>query len=538
MGELNNSKQSQTNLLLTFFLQKRLQSYEKFANIPNFYYLCSKFLIKTYNMKRIYVFVASLLLTLTAFGQAKYIFYMIGDGMGPNEVLAAEMYLAELKEGIGRKQLCMTQFPFSGQAATFSSSNSITDSSAAGTCLATGKKTNNGTLGLDSEGNPLKTIAEVLKNNGWAIGITTSVSIDHATPAAFYAKSASRNDYFSIGCQLAESNFDFFGGASFYQPTDPSGEDNRNVYDLCRQNDYKIAHGYKEYEEMREAKKLILIQAKENQSDEQPGFAMIPYQIDSHKEDLSLAQITDAAIDFLSTKDMPFFLMVEGGAIDWACHGNDGATVIKEVLSFDRAIRSAFKFYQAHPDETLIVVTADHETGGMALGNSDYTLNLQALQYQKASAGKISDQIKDLHEQYGKKLKWSQVKEVFISQLGLYREVSLSDEEDAALQASFKTMMKNKDKDSQNMYASLNAISNQAVQLLNKKAKVGWTTKSHSAAAVPVFAIGVGAEQFSGWHDNSEIMPLLLKMANQQPTMQQNVPLPKENIQYVPLQIR
>lgn len=462
-------------------------------------------------MKRIFALLFSVVLTFSAFGQAKYVFYMIGDGMGPNEVLAAEMYLAELAGEIGRKQLCMTQFPFSGQAATFSASNSITDSSAAGTCLATGTKTNNGTLGLDVKGNELRSIAEILAEQGWGIGITTSVSIDHATPAAFYANAASRNDYYNIGIQLAETNFDFFGGATFYSPNPKDGKEGINVYEYCLQNGYQFAHGAKELDELMGSDKLILIQADENQDNNQKGNGMLPYAIDKTEEDLTLPKITETAIRFLEQKGRPFFLMVEGGAIDWACHGNDAATVIGEVLEFDEAIQRAFAFYQEHPDETLIVVTADHETGGMALGNSNYTLNLQVLQNQKASAGKISEEIKGLKKEYGKKLKWEQVKEVFTRQLGLYASVEVSQEEDAKLKAAFKKMMANKDTDKKNMYASLNALSDKAVRLLDKKAKIGWTTNAHSAAAVPVFAIGVGAERLSGWHDNSEIMPLILE---------------------------
>ena len=464
-------------------------------------------------MKRLFLAIFALMCVLTASAQVKYVFYMIGDGMGPNQVLATEMYLAELEGRIGRKQLCMTRFPFSGQLSTYSASNGITDSSAAGTCLASGTKTTNHTLGLDAKGEPVKTVAEELHNDGWAIGIMTSVSIDHATPGAFYAHVESRSDYYTIGQQLAASNFDFFGGATFYQPynkKDP--KDGPNVYDLCEQAGYRFAHGYKEFGELADAEKLILIQAHEGLSKDYLGEGLLPYAIDKKPEDLTLPQITEAAIEFLSRKNQPFFMMVEGGAIDWACHSNDAATVIGEVIEFDQAIETAFKFYRQHPDETLIIVTADHETGGMALGNSNYNLNLQALQNQKESLDQLSDQIKEMHGQYGKNLKWQQVKDLLKAQLGLYAAVEVTKEEDAELQATFKQMLANKAKDEKSLYSSVSALSKQAVKLLNKKAKVGWTTGSHSAAAVPVFAIGPGAELFTGWHDNSEVAPLILKV--------------------------
>lgn len=463
-------------------------------------------------MKRFFVAFAILLFAFSAFSQAKYVFYMIGDGMGPNEVLTTEMYLAELQGQIGRNQLCMTSFPYSGQASTYSASNSITDSSAAGTCLASGKKTTNGMLGVTSDGSPVTSVAEILHEQGWNVGVMTSVSIDHATPGAFYAHSNKRSSYYLIGSQLAASGYEFFGGSSFLQPVDKKHADAPNLYTLCEQNGYRFAHGVAEFAAIaKESDKVILIPENEGRNIEQAGPGMIPYAIDKNKHDLTLPQITSSAIDFLSKKDRPFFMMVEGGAIDWACHGNDGASVIGEVLEFDEAIRLAYNFYLQHPDETLIVVTADHETGGMALGNSHYELDLRFLANQKMSAGKISEEVKALQKQFGKKLKWEQVKSLFAQNLGLYDKVEVSAEEDAQLQSIFRQMMKNKASDTKTLYASLSALSDAAVQLLNKKAQIGWTTHSHSAAAVPVFAVGVGAERFTGWHDNSELMGLILE---------------------------
>lgn len=465
-------------------------------------------------MKRFLVVVMAVLCMMSAAAQAKYVFYMIGDGMGPNQVLSAEMYQAELQGKIGREKLCMTQFPFSGQLSTYSTSNGITDSSAAGTCLASGKKTNNGTLGLDDQNKPVQTIAEILRDRGWSVGIMTSVSIDHATPGAFYAHVSKRSEYYTIGKQLAESKFDFFGGSSFLQPTDKNDASAPNVYKLCENAGYRFARGYEEYKDVADEGRVILIQAHEGLDYTKPSEGMIPYALDKTPEDLTLPQITEAAIDFLSRKNRPFFMMVEGGAIDWACHSNDAATTIGEVQEFDRAVQVAFDFYKKHPKETLIIITADHETGGMALGNKKYTLDLQLLQHQKVSRDKLSEEIKALQEQYGKKLKWQQVKDLLQAETGLYGAVPVKGEEDAELQQLFKQVLNNKAKDEKSLYAEVSALAAKAIKLLDKKAHIGWTTSSHSAAAVPIFAIGAGAELFTGWHDNSEVMPLILKAAN------------------------
>ena len=468
-------------------------------------------------MKRFSLIFCLLAVALLGFAQAKYVFYFIGDGMGTNQVLGTEMYLSELKGEIGRQRLCMTQFPYSGQAATFSASNGITDSAAAGTCLASGKKTNNGVLGQDAEGQDVRTVAEILKAQGWGVGIMTSVAFDHATPGAFYAHVPSREMYYEIGKQLAFSDFDFFGGAAFHQPNlsrlvgNPKSVMGKrtNLYDLCEEQGYTLAHGFEEAQGLMDAKKMILMQSTDGIDRNKPSYN-IPYAIDRKADDLTLEQIVRTAIPFLSSKHERFFMMVEGGMIDYASHGNDAATVFGEVIAMDEALRVAYAFYQAHPDETLIVVTADHETGGMALGNSDYTLNLQLLQNQHCSAWILSDKVSALFKDK-KSPRWETVQRVLTESLGLYDKVEVTAEEDAALQEAYKKAVSHKGSDMKTMYKDINEIGALAVKMLNDKSKIGWTTTAHSAHAVPIFAVGVGAERFSGWHDNSDIAKLILR---------------------------
>ena len=197
-------------------------------------------------MKRILLAVL-LIVAVAANAEIKYVFYFIGDGMGSNQVLGAEMYRSAIQgTPLGRVQSLMSTFPYSGSASTYSKSNGITDSAAAGTCLATGSKTTNGTLGLDENGKQLSTIAEELKQKGWGIGIMTTVAIDHATPGAFYAHVHERNHYYTIGQQLSESGFDFFGGAGFHHPEGKNDDEAVNLYRLAEQKGYTIAHGYEE----------------------------------------------------------------------------------------------------------------------------------------------------------------------------------------------------------------------------------------------------------------------------------------------------
>ena len=256
---------------------------------------------------------------------------------------------------------------------------------------------------------------------------------------------------------------------------------------------------------------MILIQPNEGLTDDYEGEGMIPYRIDRKTDDLSLTQITEAAIDFLTLHHDRFFLMVEGGAIDWACHSNDAATVLQDVIDFDDAIRIAYKFYQAHPDETLIIVTADHETGGFALGNSDYTLNLQLLQQQKISVFELENQLKKIHKQKGNKLKWDDVQNILQQQLGLWNKVKVSDKQEKHLKEQYKQLMKGKGKQVKTLYKNLEGMTDYAMRILAEQSKIGWTTGSHSAAPVGVWAIGVGAEQFTGWQDNTQIAPKIMQ---------------------------
>lgn len=457
-------------------------------------------------MKRFSVIIAFVLMAMLSVAQAKYVFMFIGDGMGPHQVLATEMYLAELEGRIGRKSLLMTTFPYSGQVATFSASSGITDSAASGTCLASGKKTDNGMIGQTPDGTKAVSVASQLKEEGWGVGIMTTVTIDHATPSAHYAHTPSRNDYYVIGTQLAHSNFDFFGGSGFYHPQDKQNPAAPNLYDLCEEKGYVLAGGYADAKNKIGAKKMLLV-PQVRLADRSRHAGALPYAIDQKAEDLNLAKIVEIAIEQLRTHDK-FFMMAEGGKIDYASHANDGGTVLREVIDFDNAIKVAYDFYMQHPDETLIVITADHETGGMALGNSDYVLNLKVLAEQKCSSDLLSDQLSALQKKEGKDLKWEQVKEIISMNTGLYTAVEMSNDEDKMLRDAYALMMQHQGVE-KTLYKDINALAAQALAILNQKSRLGWTSKGHTASAVPVFAIGVGAERFTGWHDNSEIAPLI-----------------------------
>ena len=448
--------------------------------------------------------------------QAKYVFYFIGDGMGVNQVLGTEMYLSELKGEIGVTPLLFTQFPYATTATTFSATNGVTDSAAAGTALATGKKTKNGALGVTKDSERVNSVASWAKENGYRVGVSTSVSIDHATPAAFYAHQDKRSAAYQIGLDLIETNFDFYAGSDFVDANNAQAKDGKtyeSLYSLAEKAGFTIARGYKDYQKKaKKADKMILFQTEKAS---QKNNGSIPYAIDRKKGDMSLAEITRAGINFLS-KDLSkgFFLMVEGGKIDWAGHANDAATNFREVIDMDEAIKVAYEFYSQHPDETLIVVTADHETGGISIGNGSYNLNLQALKSQKMSEEEFTLLVNGLRAKYKNQVPWEAIQKALKENFGFWDSVKLSEKQEARLKAIYDKSFGNQPVDlEKTLYSQSEPISSEAKRILNSIANVGWISGGHSAGYVPVFAIGANAHLFQERIDNTEIPEKIAKAA-------------------------
>lgn len=443
--------------------------------------------------------------------QAKYVFYFIGDGMGVNQVNGAEMYLAEQEGRIGVKPLLFTTFPAGTMATTFSATNSVTDSSAAGTALATGEKTYNGAVSMDDDKNVLSTVAERAKKAGRKVGIATSVSVDHATPAAFYAHQPNRSRYYEIALDLPKAGFDFYAGSGFLKPTTTADKKEApNVFPIIEEAGYTIARGLDEYKEKAaDAKKMILIQKEGAEP------SCLPYAIDHEEGDLTLPEITESAVSFLSKGNKKgFFLMVEGGKIDWACHSNDPVTVFEEVIDLDNAVRVAYEFYKKHPKETLIVVTADHETGGMGLGIGKYELHLKSLLNQKQSQDLLSKAITDLRKDKAGKASWNEIKDLLTEKMGFWKELPLTWEQEKMPRDEYEqSFVKNKVVFEESLYARTEPLAAAARKVMSQIAMVGWTSSSHTAGYVPVFAIGAGADLFTGKMDNTEIPKRIAKAA-------------------------
>jgi alkaline phosphatase len=434
-------------------------------------------------MKRLLGTLLLLLVVATGYGKGpKYIFYFIGDGMGPSHVLGTELYLGELQGTIGRPQkLCFTQFPESAFVTTYSATNGVTDSAASGTALSTGSKSYNKAIGVDKDSLHVYSVASDLAGKGMAIGVATTVPINHATPSAFYAHNINRNNYDSIAPWMLKAGYDFYAGGDVYG----SSKNRTIVYDKAKEMGYTISRGYNDFcTKAGSAEKMMLFQ--------EMVATELPYAINRTKDDLTLAQITAAGIEFLKEKSKKgFFMMIEGGKIDYAAHNDDGATVFHEVQDLGAAVAVAYEFYKEHKDETLIIVTADHETGGLVLGyRSDYTLNLKALASQKVSVERMIEIL-----EAEKKTTWSRIEELVKENIGVGLRNRKTSEETVSMSHDLAK-----------------EIAYNAVYDLNRSASLSWASGNHSGTFVPLFAIGKGAEMFNGVIDNTDIPNIIRRL--------------------------
>jgi alkaline phosphatase len=445
--------------------------------------------------------------------KVRYVFLFIGDGMGQAQVNLTQAYLAALEERIGFGELSFTTFPHTGFCSNYANNQLITCSAAAGTALATGNKTNIGRISMDPAGElPFESIAVKAKKNGYKVGILTSVSIDHATPAVFYAHQPDRDMYFEIGLELTKSDFDLFAGGGFVEAERVVDGTTVDLLQLAGERGFNVVNTREGFDKLAQGagKTLIL-------SPRPGGEASLPFYIDMDPGDITLADYTAKAIQLL-TNDSGFFMMVEGGKIDWACHGNDAATAIHEVIAFSKAIESAVSFYQDHPDETLIIVTADHETGGLALGNYNmkYSSDIGLLKYQLSSVEelyKIVAQFR-INKSGDPDADFKRMMKAVETETGLNSRAHntvLTDEELASLKDKFTASVYNAGPE-EGEYGSDEAFIDAVIKLLAQKAGISWGTGAHTCINVPVYAIGPGAEKFSGYIDNTDIPRIIGEM--------------------------
>lgn len=437
----------------------------------------------------------------------KYVFLFIGDGMGLGERMLAE----EFSLATGGERLAMNHLPFSAVTRTVSSDSPITDSAAAATAIACGEKTRTYALGVDPATNRLVSCAEAARDRGYRVGISTTVYLSHATPAGFYAHRPHRGMTDAISWDLGRSGFDFFAGGGLHMNYRQFAKKCEAAYNYIHTNGYQIVSNRTDFLALKPGCGKVFTRFFDHE---------LTSVIDATSETLAheptLEEIVAKGIELLDN-DRGFFFMCEGGSIDWTGHGNDAAANIREVLMLDRCVRRALEFLERHPDETLIVVTGDHETGGLSLGytSAGYNLHLPLLAAQKLSAEAFRQKLSDRFKA-DPTLSEEDIKAFVTESFGLKFEgdakqdrlVLTESERDEILGALrhdvefFRAKVTENDKyDGEKSYL----LGAACRTVLSHKSGLGWSSRHHTAMPVITTAVGVGAERFSGFIENSDI---------------------------------
>lgn len=462
----------------------------------------------------------------TGKGTPKYVFLFIGDGMSYPQIQSSAYYLGKDAAGIVDvvkksenskdspygENLSFMNFPVAGSAQTYDATSFAPDSASTATSILTGKKTHSSSINVDiTKKQKFRTIAEQLRDQkNWKIGVITSVNLNHATPAASYAHQASRKSNYPIGLELVASNFDYFAGGALMEPQDKKN-DKESIYSLAQKAGYKVCFTQKDASALKNGDKALVI--AENLADSDA----MNYAQDAQKGEWTLRDYVKKGIEVLDNKK-GFFMEIEGGKIDWACHANDARSTIADTVALSDAVKEAIDFYNKHPKETLIIVTADHETGGLTIGfaGTDYNLFFNTLKNQKISYAKydsdfisnykknntsFDDVMKDVTELFGLKVPGS---EGSSKNGGLV----LTDYEYSRLKDAYaKTMSGDKKRDQREyeLYGTYEPLSVTITHILNNKSGIGFTSYSHTGLPVPVFALGAGQNEFGGYYDNTDI---------------------------------
>lgn len=454
----------------------------------------------------------------------KYVFFFLGDGMSSSQIQTTEAYLTTLNGGSAtlaedllksENRLNMSKFPVLGMQTTYDAHALMTDSASSATAFACGLKTLSGVIGMDdTKTYSYKSIAQLAAENGKKVGIISSVSLDHATPAAYYASVPSRSDYAGVDLQMAATGYEFFGGGGL--KTYKTQEDVQGLFGET----YAVLNSRDGIMDLMSAPRDNVVCINPWLQDSQA----MPYAIDRPATNVSLKEMTEVAIACLEQKSAEkpngFFLMVEGGKIDWACHANDAVATIEDTLAFDGAIGAAVEFYNAHPYQTLIVVTGDHETGGMTVGHATtaYTAYYDRLMNQSCSFTYFGANQWAAHKTaYAENYDWSlennmasnsDIINLMADTFGLVYE-ELNDYQKEKLEDAYDMSMsgENQNSSAENdlLYGSYEPIIVTITHILNENASIGWTSYSHTGVPVPVFAKGIESNQFSGFYDNTDI---------------------------------
>lgn len=456
--------------------------------------------------------------------EPKYVFYFIGDGMASSQITLAEYYTQfENKENPDHDydeheesfinheteeegdRLLMNRLDHEGSTRTTGADTLVPGSAQTATALATGSKTDRDIIALDPEGNPLKSVMIAANEKGMDTGLVSTARITHATPASFGSNVPDRGMENEIAEQYLENEIDYLvgGGSRHFLPqshSDSSRDDDLNLFEKYADAGYKVfkssddTAAFRDYEPQAGDDVLYT-----------PTASHVSYEIDRDNElEPSIAEMTEKGIELMSKNEDGFLMMIEAGRIDHAAHGNDVAATIHDTLAFDESIKRAYEFYQEHPDETLIIVAGDHETGGLGLNSCegmeyDYFLDLSPVREAEVSIEQGFAYTGDREQMYAD----------LEDDLGLD---DLNDEEKALLEQA----MDLQDAEGEGAdVAEINAYWPQApwitpvqsavAYITSKRSEIGWTSSAHTGQIIPIKSHGVGADRYTDSMDNTDV---------------------------------
>jgi alkaline phosphatase len=428
--------------------------------------------------------------------RARSIILLIGDGMGINQVRITDIYAGE---ALGTETI-FNSIATRGTTTTYAADSEVTDSAAAASAIYCGYKFNSRSIGVLPDGRSAFTIAQAVKKAGKSVGAVSTTRITHATPACLYAHTPDRDDENLIAEHLVEFEPEVAlgGGWRHLIPQSQDGserEDDRNLVEEMRGKGYTFVTNADELEAVDAATtdRLLGLFSKSHMA-----YEVDRVNVPELGSQPSLAEMTEAALKILAKNPEGFFLMVEGGRIDHACHAHDARAAIDDTLAFDKAIRVALDYQEAHPD-VLVIITGDHETGGMGLGiGTEYFTDIPVLQSIKNSMEYLDGQIKENPAKAEELVEASFGFELTDEEKGmLFRygpESGLDAVDDPYVQATPGV--------SAYIFSWAHfVLSNVA----SERARIGWTSYAHTAQPTITYAVGPGEEMFSGFFDNTDI---------------------------------
>ncbi len=460
-------------------------------------------------MRRGLAVLTVMLAAVAGAAKPKYVFLFIGDGMSMPQRMVAD----EFAKVTGYGELAMNRLPYQCFTRTQSANKPVTDSAAAATAIACGEKTDNGMLGIDPQGRRLDSVAAFARRRGLKVGIMTTVTITHATPAGFYAHQRSRNDDYQIGLDLLASGFDFFagGGMAGRQDDEKNPAYRGNVFELAAAAGYRLATNRAEFAALRPGGGKVLAPLSRSRLD---------FSIDARADSPRLSEIVTKAIELLDNPS-GFLIMAEGGTVDYGGHANDAAAMVQDVLELDRAVKVAQAFLRQHPEETLIVTTGDHETGGLSMGfaSSGNHYYLRLLARQRLSAESFSHEV-ERAIRANPKLTFAEVQPRLVRDFGFVfepaavkteddRRMLLSAAEQQELAAAFQDdvafVIGGQRETTAHDAQRRKRFANTVKRMMAAHAGVSFSTSSHTAMPTMTTASGAGAEGFVAFMENTDI---------------------------------